>query len=75
MHKKRLKREEAKAHFVSEVKIHRSLNHQNICRFIDFYDDDEYAYMFLEYCSCETLHEMLKYRKVITEIEAQVLMR
>lgn len=63
----------AKQKLMSEIKIHRTLKHQNICQFHSFFDDNENIYIMLELCANETLHEMLTRRKKLEEIEVQCL--
>ena len=56
---------------MSEIKIHRSLDHTNIVKFEHFFEDPENVYILLELCPNQTLSELLKRRKRLTEIEAQ----
>ena len=48
--KSRLKRDNSKLKLMSEIKIHRALNHHHICKFYDFFDDDQYIYIVMELC-------------------------
>ncbi len=56
---------------MSEIRIHRSLHHPNIVGFEHFFEDAENVYILLELCSNQTLNEMVKRRKRLTELEAQ----
>lgn len=56
---------------LSEIKIHRSLDHENIVKFEHFFEDTENVYILLELCQNQTLSELLKRRKRLTEIETQ----
>jgi len=55
---------------MSEIRIHRSLHHQNIVGFEHFFEDQENVYILLELCHNQTLNEMVKRRKRLTELEA-----
>ena len=54
---------------MSEIKIHRSLNNSNIVQFCHFFEDSENVYILLEICQNQTLNELLKRRKRLTEVE------
>ena len=56
---------------MSEIKIHRSLEHENVVKFEHFFEDSENVYILLELCPNQTLSELLKRRKRLTEIEPQ----
>ena len=55
---------------MSEIRIHRSLHHPNVVGFEHFFEDSENVYILLELCSNQTLNEMVKRRKRLTELEA-----
>jgi len=54
---------------LAEIKIHKSLNHENIVQFERVFEDKENVYILLEVCPNQTLKELLKRRKRITELE------
>mmetsp|Transcript_14424 Transcript_14424/g.12236 ORF Transcript_14424/g.12236 Transcript_14424/m.12236 type:complete len:112 (-) Transcript_14424:169-504(-) len=54
---------------LAEIKIHKSLHHENIVQFEHVFEDKENVYILLEICPNETLKELLKKRKRITENE------
>lgn len=56
---------------MSEIRIHRALHHPNIVAFEHFFEDSENVYMLLEICINQTLNELLKRRKKITELEVR----
>lgn len=56
---------------MSEIRIHRSMHHQNIVGFEHFFEDAENVYILLEICQNQTLNDMVKRRKRLTELEAQ----
>ncbi|CAG9316871.1 unnamed protein product [Blepharisma stoltei] len=66
-----LSKARARQKLMSEIKIHRSLHHTNIVRFEHFFEDDENVYILLELCANQTLNELMRRRKRLTEIEAQ----
>eukprot|EP00347_Sterkiella_histriomuscorum_P006501 403352526 len=66
-----LSKSRAKSKLMSEIRIHRSLHHQNVVGFEHFFEDAENVYILLELCQNQTLNEMVKRRKRLTELEAQ----
>jgi len=56
---------------MSEIRIHRSLHHNNIVGFEHFFEDNENVYILLEMCQNQTLNELLRRRKRLTELETQ----
>jgi polo-like kinase 1 len=61
----------ARQKLMAEIKIHRSLNHQSIVRFEHFFEDSDNVYILLELCANNTLNELVRRRKRLTEIEVQ----
>jgi polo-like kinase 1 len=55
----------------SEIKIHRSLIHPHIVKFEHCFEDSENVYILLELCTNQSLSELLRRRKRLTEIEAK----
>ena len=56
---------------MTEIKIQKSLHHNHIVAFEHIFSDNEYVYILLEICQNQTLHQILKRRKTLTEIEVQ----
>ena len=69
--KSTLTKTSAKRKLMSEIKIHRSLHHPNIVGFEHFFEDHDNVYILLELCTNQTMNELLKRRKRLTEIEVQ----
>ncbi|KXN92919.1 Cell cycle serine/threonine-protein kinase CDC5/MSD2 [Leucoagaricus sp. SymC.cos] len=69
-----LKTKKAKTKLWAEIKIHRSLEHPNIVRFHDCFEDGENVYMTLELCPSGSLMDMLRRRRRFTEPEARFFM-
>jgi cell cycle serine/threonine-protein kinase CDC5/MSD2 len=69
--KESLKSGKTKAKLLTEIKIHKSLSHANIVRFIDCFEDDLNVYILLEMCENQSLMNMLKQRKRLSEPEAR----
>ncbi|ODQ82247.1 hypothetical protein BABINDRAFT_158882 [Babjeviella inositovora NRRL Y-12698] len=69
-----IKNEKTKTKLLSEIKIHKSLKHPNIVNFIDCFEDDVNVYILLEICPHQSLMELLKTRKVLTEPETRFFM-
>ncbi|KAK4533989.1 hypothetical protein CDCA_CDCA01G0014 [Cyanidium caldarium] len=58
----------------SEIQIHASLRHPHVVQFEHFFEDDEYVYILLELCDAQTMMELVKRRKRLTEPEARYFM-
>jgi len=55
----------------NEIRIHRSVKHPNVVRFERYFEDPENIVILLELCTQQTLMELVKRRKNLTETEAQ----
>lgn len=69
--KSKLVKQRAKQKLMSEIKIHRSLSHSNIVEFKRFFEDNDNVYILLELCSNNTLNDLLRRRKRLSELETQ----
>jgi polo-like kinase 1 len=69
--KSSLVKSRAKQKLISEIKIHKSLHHPSIVGFEHYFEDTENVYILLEMCHNQSLNELLKRRKRLTEIEVQ----
>jgi len=58
----------------TEIKIHRSMRHANVCEYKHFFEDKTNCYILLELCSNHSMNEMIKRRKSLTEEETRMLM-
>jgi polo-like kinase 1 len=58
----------------AEIKIHRMLKHKHVCEFKHFFEDRENCYILLELCHNQSMNEMIKRRKRLTEPEAAFFM-
>jgi len=56
---------------VREAQIHTGLDHPNIVKLLDYFDDERNVYFMLEICSGRSLMELHTSRKTITEPEAR----
>lgn len=56
---------------LTEIKIHKSMNHNNIVKFVDCFEDSVNVYMLLEMCVNSSLSELLKTRKRLTTPEVR----
>ncbi|KIM91385.1 hypothetical protein PILCRDRAFT_810665 [Piloderma croceum F 1598] len=72
--KNSLKTKKAKTKLYAEIKIHRALEHPNVVRFQDCFEDDQNVYMTLELCPSGSLMDMLRRRRRFTEPEARYFM-
>jgi serine/threonine protein kinase len=59
----------------AEIKIHRTLKHKNVCEYKHFFEDRQNCYILLELCHNQSMNEMIKRRKRITEPETAFLMK
>ncbi|KAG2523484.1 hypothetical protein JM16_002255 [Phytophthora kernoviae] len=65
----------AKQKFTSEIKIHKSLNHSQIVQFEHFFEDSENAYILLELCRNQSMSDLMRRRKRLSESEVRFYMR
>ncbi|CCI47544.1 unnamed protein product [Albugo candida] len=75
VNKTTLLKAKAKQKFASEIKIHRSLKHNHIVQFKHYFEDDQNAYILLELCRNQSLSELLRRRKRISEPEVRYYVR
>jgi len=71
--KSSLVKSRAKQKLISEIKIHKALHHTNVVGFEHYFEDTENVYILLEMCHNQSLNELLKRRKTLTELEVQCL--
>ena len=72
--KSSLKKEKAQQKLVAEIKIHQHLHHPNVVRFFHSFQDRHNVYILLELCSNQSLMELMKRRKRLTEPEVRYYM-
>ena len=65
-----LKKSRHRQKLLSEIKIHRGLTYVNIVKFEHVFEDNENVYILLEMCTNQTLNDLCKRRKRLTEFEA-----
>ena len=61
----------AKEKVEREIKIHRELNHKNVVKFFNYFEDKSFVHLLLELCPQKTLLHVSKYRKKVEEEEAR----
>lgn len=66
-----LQKSRARQKLISEIKIHRALHHPHVVKFHHVFEDNENVYILLEICPNQTLNDLLKRRKRLTELEVQ----
>ena len=71
VHKASLVKERHKLKLQAEIKIHKSLHHQHIVRFEDVFEDTENVYILMELCPNQTMMELVKRKKRLTETETK----
>ena len=71
INKQNLTTERQKQKLRTEIKIHKSLHHNQVVAFEHNFEDNENVYILLEICKNQTLNELLRRRKTLTEIEVQ----
>lgn len=67
--KKALVNARSRKKLINEIKLHKKLQHENIVNFEHFFEDKENVYILLELCTNQTLNELLKRRKRLTDLE------
>ena len=71
INKENLSTERQKQKLRTEIKIHKSLHHNQVVAFEHNFEDEENVYILLEVCKNQTLNELIKRRKTLSEIEVQ----
>ena len=71
INKENLQQPRQKQKLLIEIKIHKSLHHNQVVAFEHNFEDKENVYILLELCKNQTLNELLKRRKTLTELEVQ----
>jgi polo-like kinase 1 len=66
-----LTKSKARQKLTSEIKIHRSLQHEHVVRFDRYFEDKDNVYMLLDICHNQSLSDLLKRRKRLHEVEAR----
>jgi len=61
----------AKEKVEREIRIHRELNHKNVVKFFNYFEDKSFVHLLLELCPQKTLLHVSKYRKKVEEEEAR----
>ena len=69
--KQNLTRTKARQKLTSEIKIHRSLDHENVVRFDRYFEDKENVYIMLDICENQSLSDLIKRRKRLHEVETR----
>ena len=69
-----IKNERQRQKLITEIKIHKSLHHQQIVAFEHNFKDSSNVYILLELCQNQTLNELFERRKKLSEIEVQCYM-
>lgn len=73
--KKALINARSRKKLINEIKLHKKLKHENIVSFEHFFEDKENVYILLELCTNQTLNELLKRRKRLSDLETQFYSR
>ena len=69
-----IKDNEKGSRVLTEIKIHRSLNHEHIVKYEHSFEDKKNVYILMEYCGKGTLATLLKKRKHLEEYEIRYYM-
>ena len=59
---------------LTEIKLHRSLVHEHICKYEHSFEDKRNVYILMEYCENGTLASYIKIRKYLEEYEIRYYM-
>ncbi|EGR30363.1 polo, putative [Ichthyophthirius multifiliis] len=69
--KSSIKKESFKEKLKQEIKFQSSLNHQNVVKYYNSFEDQHNVYIVLEYCSNQTFKQLMERRNKLTEIEVK----
>ena len=73
--KANLVKSRARQKLQAEIKIHRSLKHDSVCEYKHFFEDKVNCYILLELCQNQSMNEMIKRRKRLSEPEVKYYMK
>lgn len=73
--KKLLMKSNQKEKMVQEITIHKNINHRNIVKFYNNFEDENFVYVVLELCHKRSLMELHRRRKALTEPETRYYMK
>eukprot|EP00048_Salpingoeca_helianthica_P009472 m.135769 g.135769 ORF g.135769 m.135769 type:complete len:266 (+) comp14877_c0_seq1:166-963(+) len=73
--KSKLIKHKAKEKLTNEIKLHKTLSHENVVKFFSFFEDDKHVYIILELCTDQTLLELLKEQPHLSEPSSRFLAR
>jgi calcium-dependent protein kinase len=59
----------------NEIALMKMVDHPNIVKLFEFFEDDENFYIITEFCGGGQLFEMIREKKVFTENEAASIMQ
>jgi polo-like kinase 1 len=71
MPKANFTRSRSRMKLMSEIKLHKILHHPNIVKFEHVFEDQDNVYILLELCANQSLNDLAKRRKRLTEFEVQ----
>ena len=74
INKENIKIPNFKQKLYSEIKIHKSLHHNQVVAFEHSFEDEKNVYMLLELCQNQSLEELQRRRETLTELEVQCYM-
>ena len=57
-----------------EITLQKELNHKNIVKLEHFFEDNTKVYILLEFCPHQSLHDFIKRREYLSELEARYFM-
>jgi polo-like kinase 1 len=73
--KSMLTKTQQKEKMTQEIKIHKSVKHNNIVKLFSYFEDSNFVYVVLELCRKKSLMELHKRRQAITEPETRYFMK
>ncbi len=68
-----LTKKSARQKLWNEIRLHRSLSHEHVVKFERFFEDDRNVYIILEICHNQSLMEMVRRRRRLSEAETKSL--
>jgi len=72
--KNAVKKLRAREKLMSEIRIHRSLKHPNIVRFVRCFEDEQHVYLLLDLCDSGSLADLVRKKGRLSEAEARPLL-
>ena len=63
------------SNIIKEINLLKHLSHQNIVKYYDYFEEEDFIYLMMEYLEGGTLKDYINNKKEITEDEARIIIK